>query len=71
MEVEISRNSFDRSRDWLVALVADNSHVCSPTGTEAHQIGFLRFVLITSYATTNAAQSERNERQNSQSEASI
>ena len=30
MEVEISGNSFDCSRDWLVALVADNSHVCSP-----------------------------------------
>lgn len=27
MEVEISGNSLDCSVDWLVALVADNSHV--------------------------------------------
>ena len=30
MEVEISRDSLNCSRDWLVALVADYSHVCSP-----------------------------------------
>jgi hypothetical protein len=30
MEVEISRDSLDCSSNWPVALVADNSHVCSP-----------------------------------------
>ena len=72
MEVEISGNSFDCSGDWLVALVADNSHVCSPRqGWRPTKSGSCRFVLITSYATTNAGQSERNDPRKSQNEASI
>ena len=46
MEVEISRNSLNCSRDWLVAMVADNSHVGSPRqeGARAKQRAF-RLVL--------------------------
>jgi hypothetical protein len=50
MEVEVSGNSLDRSWYWLIALIADNSHVVHRDAAP-HQIGRLSIIAITSYAT--------------------
>jgi hypothetical protein len=54
MEVEVSRKSLDCSRYGLFAMVADNSHLCSPRGWKnTHQLARLSIVLITSHATVD------------------
>ena len=72
MEVEISRNSLDCSGDWLVALVADNSHVCSPhrEGSPPNRVPAALFLSLR-MPQQMRGKSERNERRTSQNEESI